>query len=246
LLSQQAAEEPDYVATVEVTCRPGSPLLAKWQIEIWHQLKRAEAANWANYLESAGNSSSAVRTLNPDFIRKAIRQSLRQDITVMLLQRAELLSGESQQVLIGEPWFAQFLDTALEWREMSYSFVPGAKETISNPPVGFSGETLTAFLQAGFARVLLPVHPGRLQSLLYFLKSGMIWEGDDGFTPAEATEVDLLNELKTATREGKIDSRRSAPWRLSVPTPMIVLQESEDLPCFDSYIDTRGTDCDRR
>ncbi len=140
---------------------------------------------------------------------------------------------------VNQPRYYQFLHQALEWQEMSYSFAVYGEQPSGNRGRRlkslFSGadSVFTAFLQATDARVLVPVHPAFVYRLLYFLAAGVIWDGEDVLTPANNQSIPLINDWKLAVESDHRSRVIGTPWKVRVPTAMVKLQESSELPCIN-------------
>jgi hypothetical protein len=93
------------------------------------------------------------------------------------------------------------------------------------------------FLQAGMARVLVPVTPGFENRIINFLNSGIIFEGDDAESLVLDTPISIaLNaELKNVAQKYPIQEGKS--WEVRVPTSLTILQcgsgcvKENGLPC---------------
>ncbi|MEM1203210.1 MAG: hypothetical protein AAGN66_08275 [Acidobacteriota bacterium] len=228
-----------WVVAVEVAADRSDALLETWQIKIWDAIWRGYRRQRELYYGAAGTSPSRFETRNPLANLEIVRSELRGGVTQRLLHRAAALTGEPLEVFLGEPRLVQFLDQALEWTEMAYAFTAhvgdGAEHGAFQHYRG-EDERFTAFLQADLARVLLPVEPGHVFALIYFLAAGMVWDGRDALTPANPDHagirsVDLINELKQAPEDDLGEAPEEA-WEVRVPTSMVFLQDSSELPRF--------------
>jgi len=223
-----------FVATIEVVSDLGQSRLREWQLETYRALSAAYRQRRDEYQKLTGTGGNAGVTRNPLASRDAIRQSLRQDIIDQLIRQASALTGETVELMLGRPRYLQFLDQALEWNEMAYSFLGSPESTAAGASGGGGSgdEPFTAFLQAGFARVLLPVHPDYSFVFPYYLASGMIWDGHNLLAPANPESVDLINEIKSAPEPCREQEHRSMSWEIRLPSTMVVLQEHGNLPRF--------------
>ena len=91
------------------------------------------------------------------------------------------------------------------------------------------------FLQAGMAKVIVPVSVGFEERAMYLLSTGTIWSGDQVPALDSKTYLSVLSEMDDlppaeGTSEGD-------PWEVRVPTTLTVLQkdssgvEGQGLPC---------------
>ena len=131
----------------------------------------------------------------------------------------------------GKGRYIQFLEQAFEWQQLSYLMYPYFWAT---PPKWIdlmnrsdeSDSFLSAFLQAGSARVLLAVTPGYDHAVLHYLATGEPWEGgpspvigDKLFIPLYEEVKKQLDDLANATPEGE-------PWPFTLPTSLVYLENS--------------------
>ncbi|WP_299854789.1 hypothetical protein [uncultured Roseobacter sp.] len=134
---------------------------------------------------------------------------------------------------------AAFAEEAFEWEMITYKLYPYFWTDRQRWDELFreeeTGDALfDQFLKSGFARVVVPLRPNYERSVLYFLRTNMIWAG--GEVPAfdDDTHLSLLEELHDSVQIGKGDGMPvDAPWEVKVPTSFVYLQEGSDLPEFD-------------
>jgi hypothetical protein len=91
----------------------------------------------------------------------------------------------------------------------------------------------TIFLQADYARIFLPVRPGFDLITLFYLATGIIWEGKRESVPAlgnreQDRDLEIVNELKKITFEPVEEKQIGASWEIRVPTSMQILGEFPD------------------
>jgi hypothetical protein len=125
----------------------------------------------------------------------------------------------------------QFLEQAFEWRQLAYIFYPYFWST---PPKWVqlmarsddADPNLTAFLQAGAAKVLVAVTPGYDEAVLHFLATREPWEGGPSPVIGDPLYIPLYEELRKqqddlygAVPEGK-------PWEFTLPTSLVYLHGS--------------------
>ena len=88
------------------------------------------------------------------------------------------------------------------------------------------------FLQAGSARVVVPVRPGFERAITHYLVTGEIWDGNG--EPPDTTSplyVPILTEIKERTEGPQGEIAVGDPWETHVPTPLVILRgRNEELP----------------
>ena len=133
---------------------------------------------------------------------------------------------------------ANFLEQCFEWDIMTYQFLPyfyGQRcRWRKIYQLNDADPLFLSFLQAGMARVVVPVRPGYERASMYLLSTGQ-------FT--SATEIPLvdshisraiMNDLK---KPADPDDPSLGSWEVRVPTSLTVLQcgsgcvEGDGLPC---------------
>ncbi|MEO8844070.1 MAG: hypothetical protein ABI591_05390 [Kofleriaceae bacterium] len=121
--------------------------------------------------------------------------------------------------------YVQFVEQAFEWDLITYLFYPyfwGRKcnwkqlYQLSDPDPQF-----LAFLQAGFARVIVPVRPGYQDAALRWLVDNQPWNGGSAPGVDSPMYLAIANELKEEV--GEVDPSVE-PWLITVPTTLTVLQ----------------------
>ena len=141
--------------------------------------------------------------------------------------------------------FIQFMEQAFEWRNLTYLLYSYLWHTEDKWPDTFKSYDETdplfgAFLRAGSARVLVPVHPNYETSVLQFLYTGVVWNG--GEAPAiddDKLYIPIHEEIRNQQDDlnGAIPQRDKdgnlITWEYVVPTPLVYLQDSSELPVFD-------------
>jgi hypothetical protein len=132
----------------------------------------------------------------------------------------------------------QFFEQLFEWRLMTYSFYPyfwGRKcnwDTIYQ--LDDADPLFLQFLQAGYARVVVPVREKYDSAALRYLADGAIWGGGTAPGVDSPMYVAMENELKEPV--GTVDPDVE-PWPIRVPTTLTVLQ------CESGCVDGHGLPC---
>jgi hypothetical protein len=134
---------------------------------------------------------------------------------------------------------ARFLEQVFDWDFMSYLFYPYFHAQKCRWKMLYQLQDadldFLKFLQAGMARVLVPVRLGFHETAMHFLSTGEIWSG--GPLPAIKSDLylSIAQELMGAVQyQGEPVSET---WELRVPTTLTVLQcksgctSGDGLPC---------------
>lgn len=146
----------------------------------------------------------------------------------------------------------KFFESAFDWSNVTYEFLAyfwGRKPEWLELLSGSSKDPVfEAFLQAGAARVVVPVQPAFAEAVLYYQLTGEIWSGgeihafDDPFDPDPDARLynSYLNELASAAEipgiEQDVDIARddSSTFLVKVPTTLVWLQPETTLPNLEA------------
>ncbi|MBB3823469.1 hypothetical protein FHT03_003518 [Xanthomonas arboricola] len=242
--AEQAVTSAAYAVNIEVTVSRTTRCFEHWQSALYDRLIQSYRQLQSNHLEATGATRP---TVNPLYAQRVIRSELKRSGVSGFLHIADRLTGDAEAGHRFIPALCLWLDQALEWPEMTYTLInhPSvATHAFERGHIGDPGP-LAEFVQADTARVLLPVSPSYEHSLLYFLATGMVWNGEDllaptfetavdGSTSVTASEtryVDLVDDLKSVHFQGPTTEPRDS-WTLTLPTTMTVLQDDDRLPVF--------------
>jgi hypothetical protein len=135
---------------------------------------------------------------------------------------------------LAEGKYVAFFERAFEWDQVTYEFLPyfwaSKREAWAKKFAVASGDPVfESFLRAGFARVAVPLRRSFERNVLYYLKTGQIWDADgcpvidDPFYLALISEVDSRNP--SAENEATDGQPEGSPWRLTVPTNLVCLEK---------------------
>ncbi len=236
-----------WAITVEIECRLIPETYAKWQISIFNAIMDAYNKQLAEYEEklTTAKIQAGVNILgnNPETNRIIERTELKRGaIELFTGQKFDTFDAMADNVSEGYPQFnnreanaeghyVKFMEQAFEWHNMVYLFYPYFWGRKRNWKVVKNHEDVdplfTAFLQAGFARVVVPVRPMFTEAVLHFVKSGQVWNGSEPPLINDELYLSIVNEIKEAQEKTGGDDV-GEPWVVKVPTNLVMLQQ--DVP----------------
>lgn len=136
----------------------------------------------------------------------------------------------------------QFFEQAFDWPQMTYLFYPyfwGRKKNWVEVMKESDVDPLfTQFVQAGAARVVIPVSPAYNQAVAYFLAkkspnlADRVWLGGDPPTIDDPLYKSIADEARALTDDLAGAKPEGKPWEFTVPTTLVWLQPGPDLPTF--------------
>src|SRR5262249_3594605 len=134
-------------------------------------------------------------------------------------------------------WFEQ----AFEWENMAYVLYPyywGRRTTwLDRLKLKVDDAMFLQFLQAGYARVVVPVRLGFEPAVQFYLNTGLPWLGGSlprvGDGPQNPLYLDIADEIRALTDGGEPNETVTAigdPWEYSLPTQLVRLNADGSLP----------------
>lgn len=187
------------------------------------------------------------------FYRDMEGEVLKHNCIAYLLQNTALKLGEaftqdndtmqSFKVRFGDDLdayasLAKFMEQALEWTIMDYTFYPYYWADKKNWQEMYLSKDLDPlfrnFLQAGMARVIVTVKPGFEDAIQFFMTTGRIWNGGEVPVIGDPMYLSIVDELKQPKGE-----KQGNYWINRIPTSLTILQAEsiglvvdEPLPIF--------------
>jgi hypothetical protein len=144
----------------------------------------------------------------------------------------------NQQLGITVRWFEQ----AFEWENMAYVSYPyfwGRRSSwITGLNLKNNDPLFLNFLQAGYARVVVPVRIGFEKSLHFYLHCGLPWIGGAlpciGDLSQRPLYLDIAEEIKDLTGGNNQESEDpiGQPWEIKIPTTLIKLRPDDKVPSW--------------
>jgi hypothetical protein len=246
-----------YAVNIEVNCIRTANHLRTWQIKTFDAILQAyqtrQAAYEVAFAEAKARVGVEIRGTNPLRNREIEALELKKGAIRLMTKCMPVSSNAMKDPAPDDPCgvpefecceairdgsFVQFVEQAFDWSLITYLFYPyfwGRKCNWKKIYQLDDVDTLFLnFLQAGFARVQVPVRLNYEESVMRFLADGTIWNG--GSAPGTDSDlyVSIVNEMKEPV--GKIDPEVE-PWLIDVPTTLTALQcesgcvPGQGLPC---------------
>lgn len=188
--------------------------------------------------------------VNPDFYREIEMSVLKKNciaylfedvgkISEKLITRSGFSSHHIQRDKDFENYAsaAKFFEQAFEWEIMSYVFYPfywANKEQWEELYFADVDDLLFRnFLQSGMGRVIVSVRPGFEEAVMWYMKTGQIWNGSNPPVIGDEMYLSIVDELSGFVPEQVIEE-----WEVKIPSTLTVLQTggvdlgSGSLPCY--------------
>lgn len=189
-------------------------------------------------------SSARLRAIERQELRKAA-------IDLLFVNTYERIGGDMPSTLsspstamsLAEPRYMYFFESSFEWADMSYSFMgqSSSPDELAATALAHAADDqrFQRFLNAAYARLLVPVNLAHAPAVLYQLATGAIWDGSPEFVATTEADVDIRADLVTLSPDQARVERVSEPWTVVVPTGIAVLGDG-DLPVTRPGEQTQG------
>lgn len=244
-----------YAMNIEIVCTRTQTGYDKWRLKVYKAIIDAYNTKLAAYNNELAAAKSRVglqiQGSNPAANRIRERLELEKSCVRLLAQNCNPLWSNAMKddkechypefdccEAIRDGSYVQFVEQCFEWNLMTYLFFPYFWGRKCNWQKIYQLDDVDplflAFLQAGYARVVVPVTPGYEHAALRFLADGTLWDG--GGIPGvddplyRSIVVEMMEEAGTVDPDIK-------PWKITVPTTLTVLQcdsgcvPGSGLPC---------------
>jgi hypothetical protein len=211
---------------VAIDAKPDDACMAEWQFRIFQAVQAAYAAQVEAYHGMRlGETAAAVPM--PRLGARAVeqREIKRETFDLLFQVRAGRVGSEAADVDVARPRYLQFFERAFEWSEMSYGFLRDTTGGSKAGPLTQADDRFIDFLEAAYAQVLLPVSLREALPALFFLASGVLWDGAGESVPVHEADIALACALKQLMRAPQEPRCVGEPWEVVVPTTAAVLQD---------------------
>jgi hypothetical protein len=259
-----AFETNSYAVAVEVIFLRTSDAYQKWQIKTYDKLAAAHRDSVERYeatvadLKAAAEAEKANSPIRfgapPSQNLKTIKAELKKHcISIVTRQRYESFD----MVEDGDPpyfdfdvaaergSFTRFFEQAFEWDQLQYVFYPYYWSRADRWAKRFLRQEVDPlfleFLQAGAARVVVPVRPGFELALTHYLETGEIYNGEGDPPIHDPLYVPIVTEIQERTGGPQDELPVGEPWLTRVPTPVAIVRQEDTLPAWER-LDPSGWD----
>ncbi|WP_437623917.1 hypothetical protein [Sorangium sp. So ce1151] len=206
--------------------------MAEWQFRTFQAVLAAYAVQVETYRGTRlGESAGAVPA--PRLGARAVeqREIKRGAFDLLFQKRAGRVGSEAAGVDAARPCYLRFFERAFEWPEMSYGFLHDTASATAAKRLTEGDDRFVDFLEAAYAQVLLPVSLRDALPVLFFLASGVLWDGAGEAAPVHEADVALACALKQLLRARREHRCEGEPWEVILPTTAAVLQDGSGTLC---------------
>lgn len=221
-----------YAVVINVFCLLNKEKEEEWKLSIFSAIMNSyhdKKSRYETAVESARIRAKfdGISGTNPLMNRETERTELKKGcISLLTGQRFETFDSMNSNVApYGYPEidftdarvdgpFIQFFEQAIEWNNMTYLFYPyfwsNKSEWVMLSQLDDEDPLFSRFLQAGAARVQVPVRPGFEESLFERIRPGFNWGNEGTLINEEDGVVDevhlsIIQELRNQSGNNSVD-----------------------------------------
>jgi hypothetical protein len=245
----------DYAITIEVSCQPTADKRWAWILDTHSKILAAWQKKVQDYQDAIakisfqrGGELSPLGSQNPDENRLIEQRELKRSVIQMLWGSDFLgLDGVRQNVPPARAFprpdpltsqqagrLVRFFEQAFEWENISYVCYPymwGRSDTWYDKALRKNDDPIfESFLNAGAARVVLPVRLHFEDDVHYFLLTGQPWGGSDLPSITDSTYLPIAEEIKALSGFPESEVPQGPAWEISLPTSLVKLRADGEIP----------------
>lgn len=261
-------ETANYTISAEVLCEASASVFDAWKIAAHERIREAYGSRLMEYkdelskveleLKHKQQAQNADVGLPPTKRKQVMLAEIKKHCIAMFI--GHWFEGTEVAITGAPPTYRfdeaiakgnlmRFIEQSIEWTQVQYAFYPYYwarkstwEEKIRKDDADYEFQQ---FMQAGAARVVLPVRPGFEEAFSYFLETGEPWNGAGAppsiHDPMYLSIVDELKELAGGALDTPVPM--GDPWEVRLPTNLVMLRRSSTLP---AWAKTEGTVWDWR
>ncbi|RPD38187.1 hypothetical protein [Chitinophaga barathri] len=242
-----------YTCNIVIECVLRKEQLEKWQLAAYakimdhlnkQQLQYEQEVR--EFLATTGMEKIiAVQGKNPADNRITERTELKRSVIAMLQQHYFDQPPFNQQAVTNgkinfdvarmERDHIQWFEQAFEWQNLTFALYPYFYNDAAEWPKiltaeGHQDPKFGAFLDAGAARVVVPVRSNFEKAMAFYLATGIIWKGGQVPQVNDPLYLSIVQEIQEQTEGGAEGTPVDEPWEYSLPTSLVMLQPDATLP----------------
>jgi hypothetical protein len=242
-----------YFVNVVASCLRTDDSYELWQIHTFEKIMASYQALKATYDQQVAQQQTqqgvVIHGQNPGINRQIEKGELKKACVKLQMDTWQFGAFSAMKQVgdhppdfeihqaVTEGKISQFFEQAFEWENLTYLFYPyfwgRQSQWISKLNTYDEDPLFTQFLQAGAARVVMPVHPAYNDAVMYFLENnGAIWNGGSPPRLNDPMYISLADELRGQSDDLANAVAEGDPWQVVLPTTLVYLQKDSTLPTY--------------
>ena len=126
-----------------------------------------------------------------------------------------------------------FFENAIDWEKIAYSLYSyhwlNYQEWNQRQQYEDTDPHFEAFMKAGAAETIIPIKRGFERKFIHYLNNRQLWNHNEPLSLTSEKYADIMVEINEFETE-EVEARPiGSPWRLQIPTNLIILSEKNTL-----------------
>lgn len=239
------------IVSISVELQRKHDLMEKWQLETFSTIMAAYEERLMDYKDAIAEMEARKGNLmkdNPAYYRRIESTVLKKNCMAYLAGHNNLgksfTTGKeiaTNQVRLTQEMdqyaaTVKFFEQAFEWDLMDYTFYPfywaNREKWTELYGMDNDDELFRSFLRSGMARTIVTVRPGFEEAVMYYMATGLVWNGGEVPVIGDDLYLSIIDELKEP--EYVLDET----WETRVPSTLTLIQadtvslDADGLPCY--------------
>lgn len=239
------------IVSISVELYRKHSLMEEWQLDTFNSIISAyneRLDEYRNVLAEVEAKKGVMMKDNPAYHRRIENTVLKKNCIAYLMGHSNIgksfITGDeihNNQVQITDAMdkysaAVKFFEQAFEWEIMDYIFYPfywaNKNKWASLYGIENDDEVFRAFLRSGMARSIVTVRPGFEQAVMYYMSTGLIWNGGEVPVMGDDLYLSIIEELDEP------EYTLEETWESRVPSTLTLIQaktialEADGLPCY--------------
>lgn len=223
----------------------------EWQNRVYDQLYQAYLRKKEELQRSARNEKEdrllrAISGQNPEKNRQIIQDELKHHVISALSKGfthpsdryTDQIGGassspDSRAAVKEYTELIDFFENAIDWEKMSYTFFShhwlSRMERNARRHFEDTDPHFEAFMKSGAAETMIPVKRGFERKFIHYLNHRELWNYNEPLSLTSDEYNDILAEVNEFEAEEAEAKPIGSPWRVQIPTNLIILSEKNTL-----------------
>ena len=232
------------------TSTTGITAFQKWQIRTYDKLYQAYINKKEELERQARNDKEdkvlhAITGQNPQKNKQTIEDEIKH-LVIAALSKDFIHPSDEYTDVIGSELPANnpskimeytriidFFEHAIDWKKIAYSLYSyhwlNYQEWNPRQQYEDTDPHFEAFMKAGAAETIIPIKRGFERKFIHYLNNKQLWNHNEPLSLTSQNYADILVEINEFETEEVESKPVGSPWRLQIPTNLIILSEKNTL-----------------
>lgn len=228
----------------------GITAFQKWQIHTYDKLYQGYLNKKEELKRQARNDKEdkvlhAISGQNPQKNKQTIENEIKHLVIAALSKEfthpSDIYTNEigselpinTQSEIMEYTRIIDFFENAIDWEKIAYTLYSyhwlNYQEWSQRQQYEDTDPHFEAFMKAGAAETIIPIKRGFERKFIHYLNNRQLWNHNEPLSLTSEKYADIMVEINEFETE-EVEARPiGSPWRLQIPTNLIILSEKNTL-----------------